>query len=85
MGDRRRALALAAFLAVEEKEMSAFHAFEERGSGWINLLVQETRSLRAALDLAGGLDGAVEGGGEGVYEKSEHVRLEVHLGGYGCY
>ena len=44
-----------------------------------DLLVQVARSLRAVFDRTGGLDGAVECGGDGVCEKMEHVRLSSSL------
>ena len=58
-------------------KMSACRVLEddECGTWVIVLLVQVARSLRAVFDRAGGLDGAVECGGDGVCEKMEQVRL----------
>jgi hypothetical protein len=72
VGDRRRALTLAPVLAVENRQTSIF---SRKMIALINLLVQVARSLRAAVDWAGGLDSAVECGGDGVCEEMEYVRL----------
>jgi hypothetical protein len=82
VGDTRRALALAAVLAVERS--SAFHVFS--GTWQLrNLLVQEAGALHAIFEGAGGLDGAVESGWEGVCGGQKSARVRGYFGGYGCY